>query len=484
MATAPEPPPQTDLEPAPVLLPALLEQWIQTSPVPHPNPDVAPFLHGPQRAGNDVQVVWRADLDENHEDEWAEIVALLPPKVQEALPVPLPALLAWLHREEQPAVGDIEGAAGAHAKSGQGAGRRVLHWRGEDSAAITAREIRPGDTVVAPAAWGGCDRYGWHPDSRTAVVDIAEDCQQGRAVRVRIHPAVLGYWLAEEEYQRAEACLRTYLTAVRDPETEMDLEELQEALLQTLPTVLTRFGMEPRRVRLAPYPGERPNGVVLSTGASVTDEDDTSVLTRPVALDVHLDGVSHWCGHLTRQCGLPPMLIEDERLAGGVHDLGKADPRFQILLYGGDEVAAIAGDLLAKSGMNPANRMALRQARERSGLPRGWRHEFMSVALLNAAVLAGAHDPDLVRYLVGVHHGRGRPFPPAVADPDPQVASVEYQGHLCEARSDHGLERLDGGWAELFWSLNRRYGYWGLAYLEALLRLADRARSQEEIDRD
>jgi CRISPR-associated endonuclease/helicase Cas3 len=59
-----------------------------------------------------------------------------------------------------------------------------------------------------------------------------------------------------------------------------------------------------------------------------------------------------------------------------------------------------------------------------------------------------------------------------------------YRGHPIEARSDHGLERVESGWVDLFWRLVRRYGYWGLAYLEALLRQADRVRSQEEVDED
>src|SRR5262249_34443867 len=142
-----EPPPTMPTTSAPVLLPALLEQWVQTSPVPHPDPDVAPFLHGRQSASLDVQVVWRADLVDGEEDQWAETVALRPPPGREAPPLSPAGGRVWLHAPPQPVVSDLEGppAVADVAHPGE---RQVLCWRGVESALVTADTVVPGNTLV------------------------------------------------------------------------------------------------------------------------------------------------------------------------------------------------------------------------------------------------------------------------------------------------------------------------------------------------
>ena len=71
---------------------------------------------------------------------------------------------------------------------------------------------------------------------------------------------------------------------------------------------------------------------------------------------------------------------------------------------------------------------------------------------------------DLVLHLVAVHHGFGRPRFPAdkAFDPEPKPRDMRQS-----------LPRCQGGSARL----QRKYGRWGLAYLESLLRAADYAAS-------
>jgi len=100
----------------------------------------------------------------------------------------------------------------------------------------------------------------------------------------------------------------------------------------------------------------------------------------------------------------------------------------------------------------------------------------------NSEVLNHAHDRELVIYLMGVHHGRGRPFMPAVLDGGIKHLAFQFDGVRVEFAGPHRLERLDQDWPERFWQLVRRYGYWGLAYLETLVRLADHRCSEQEME--
>ena len=99
---------------APVMLPAYVDHWVQTAPVPCPDPDVSLFLHGASDKAAEVQVVWRADLDDLEDDQqWAKVVSLCPPTVQECLPVQLNVLRKWWRSDESAAreATDVEGTA-------------------------------------------------------------------------------------------------------------------------------------------------------------------------------------------------------------------------------------------------------------------------------------------------------------------------------------------------------------------------------------
>lgn len=499
-------------QPGPVMLPGHVDLWVQTSPIPQPDPDVALFLHGPGAEPADVQVVWRSDLDAEDPDSWADVVALLPPLSLEAMPVPLVAVRRWLAEQPFEEIADVEGAR-LTPGTGEVRGRRfALRWAGpahDGTRIVGADEVRPGDTLVVPASFGGADEYGWNPSSTAPVADLSTLAYlTGRRRHVlRLHPRVLSELVEPDAADLLEA-LRTRLRALTTMMTAGDpgALELEDQLLEELSSreavrpqtrqAAVSLLAQPRRRRLAYLDGKGIGGVILAGRADVagsvpdadgrlTDEDDASTFTRPgrrVSLSEHQRGVEQMATWHAQRCWLPEHLQRDVALAARLHDLGKLDPRFQILLNGGDEVAAAAAaEPMAKSELDPQDRAARRRAWELARLPSGYRHEATSLAVVQSSrrVIEDASDPDLVLHLIASHHGCGRPFMPFVRDEAASDQRIRWGSADVIPPAD-GLGRLDSGVAERFWRLVRRYGWYGLAYLEAILRLADHRWSEVE----
>jgi CRISPR-associated endonuclease/helicase Cas3 len=181
--------------------------------------------------------------------------------------------------------------------------------------------------------------------------------------------------------------------------------------------------------------------------------------------------VRGYAKRFAKAAGLPTDVVSDIALAAVLHDVGKADPRFQQWLHGGDEIAAaLAKWPLAKSGMNPRDRAAIRRARKLAGYPKSARHEVQSLALIQRQdqLRAKANDWELVQHLVVADHGFGRPFVPPVSDREPVGVGVELGPLSLLGTSNHMMHRMDSGMAERYWQLTKRYGWWGLAWLETL----------------
>ena len=211
----------------------------------------------------------------------------------------------------------------------------------------------------------------------------------------------------------------------------------------------------------------------IAKGAVFDQGDVRASYGAEVGLTDHLKACERMAQGFARD--LPETIRRTVARAAAGHDIGKADPRFQAWLRGGNPLKP--GELIAKSGRSGQNRAAIHRARRLAGYPKGGRHQLMSAALLvSGGQAADGLDFDLLLHLVASHHGRCRPFAPVVEDAEP--VDVRYQD--MRAASDHGLERVGSGVCERFWRLTRRYGWYGLAYLEAVVRLADQRQSEAE----
>lgn len=186
------------------------------------------------------------------------------------------------------------------------------------------------------------------------------------------------------------------------------------------------------------------------------DTDGSKSSKKPVLWQVHTDDVTDNATAYVANLPLSQELKDAIVLAARWHDLGKRRKLFQTILGNFKYPATV----LAKSGKKGGR------------VPELYRHEFGSLIDLldekqrNCAELRrlSADMQEVVLHLIAVHHGYGRPHFPAdrAFDPEPKGQKVDEIAAAVPQR---------------FARLQRRYGRWGLAYLESLLRAADYAAS-------
>lgn len=182
-------------------------------------------------------------------------------------------------------------------------------------------------------------------------------------------------------------------------------------------------------------------------------EEGSKFGVKPQLLEDHSNLAKNYAASLTAALALHP--AHETAIVGAAHwhDLGKNRPLWQRSIGNHDGKKA-----LAKSGR-----------RTRPVDLGRYRHEFGSLLdLLNPqkmpefATFSDEETRDLLLHTLATHHGRGRPHFPReeLFDPDPAVNAAICHNLACDVIRRYAR-------------LQRKYGRWGLAWLESLVRAAD-----------
>ncbi len=189
------------------------------------------------------------------------------------------------------------------------------------------------------------------------------------------------------------------------------------------------------------------------------DDDGSKTSNIAVTLKDHTTGVEQAATRLADALlARNPELYAALVTAARFHDLGKNRDVWQRGI-GNDRFPE---ESYAKSGrLADGRKLCPRQLNDT------YRHEFGSLRDMERETDFQKLKPDtqdLVLHLIATHHGRGRPHFHADEVFDPKRDSKDPEAIAAEV-------------PRRFARLQRRYGRWGLAYLESLLRAADWAAS-------
>ncbi|MDE0392233.1 MAG: type I-U CRISPR-associated helicase/endonuclease Cas3 [Rhodospirillales bacterium] len=440
-------PPLDDPGRAPEMLPGLLYEWTKTTTPPEGEAPVEPYFSGIAASGLSVSLLWRAHI-------------------------PAPGRRLWPRGTDREAI-DVPLAEAREALK-----EAVMCRLASDG--ITVEEVstadfHPGDRIVVASDGGHMDRFGWNP----AALDPVPDASL----------ANLGLPLDAVSIKRLcganLAGLVDTALGIADDDRDLDEAERSEAvsgIITILSGTPVPAGWEEAewtgfvtrlRPRVLEPRNEVPRLLVDQPGDESLNDGFDELSLGPVSVELELHGhaVGTRARKVAERIGLPDDMLEVVERAAKLHDIGKADERFQRWL----DPRRQSGPLLAKSN---APRHRWEAMRVSSGWPRGGRHEDLSARLVRAWLMQTPNwgtflQRDLLIHLVISHHGKGRPLvPPAT---DGSIGSVCGVVEGVSIRADADLAIVDWEQPNRFRRLQDQLGPWGLALLECVVIRADHA---------
>jgi CRISPR-associated endonuclease/helicase Cas3 len=425
----------------PALTRALVDAWSMTSLETHAGrPDVQPWLRGWEYKEQQSVVVWREHLPvcvqaerdvQVAKDEINDFFENAPPHLSESLEAETWQVAEWLFKRIKAATAAIEKRKEAREAMPLGHGSPVLF-------VLDSRDELVPDGVWNIGELAGLDRKERERDKKAFIGRLG-----GRTLIVSKSLGGLKDGMLNDDECGDPVTMDTAkdwgLRPFRVRKTN-DPKPIREPGWRPSHRFACEIGVDQEPMRWL---------VVDEFKAEAGSEESRALSSCEQTLSDHGQATRNIAHRLTKAVGLPNDYVEVLALAARLHDEGKDFWRWQRAFN------APRGAVYAKT-RGPANLKLLD----------GYRHEFGSLIKIegNAEFQRLPSDQqDLLLHLVAAHHGNARPLISA--------RNAEGAGVTPEARTLEVALRFE--------RLQRRWGPWGLAWWESLLRAADQGASRE-----
>ncbi len=433
----------------PALSRPLVDAWSLTSLKEHTGrPEVAPWLRGWVTDEVQTQVIWRRYLPAQSQQQPADgdlqaFLEAAPPHLSEQLEAPTYRVLEWLE-ERATALG----AAGKEGLANDGPGDAPAPTQ------IVALVLDGSKESVRRLSLSQLNFSG--PDKRQAKREREDLFRELSGMTLMVDARLAGIrngLLADDEGEVP-------------PTADSDLSNELQLLFPTGFGV--QLATEPRVPATAPWhqrfalpwtfsaDGEAVQWLVVQKRETQSTNEEDRSSGPPQSLEEHQSWAEQQAQGIAQRLGLSPDYGRMLAVAARLHDEGKRAASWQQAFR-----APTDGRVYAKTeGPIDFKRLA------------GYRHELGSLPYAEKdqqLAQLPAELQELALHLIAAHHGFARPI----------IGTSGYE-EAPPSRLQRDAQRI----ALRFMSLQRRWGPWGLAWWESLLRAADQQASRRNEERE